>query len=227
MKETFIDALDAHFHARARDIHTCLPGRIEKYNATTRKATVKVQVKFRTKKQTELDVPPISNVPVQFPGTKKFSFKYPLSKGDAGILLFSEEGIGAYLKSKVVVTADSLARFAMTDAIFIPGVWPFVDVPDAETASIVVDSSGNITINEGTKGVARLDDEVKSTNVEDATYWTWLIGFANVITTWIIVPADGGAALKAAMIAYIAANPVPTSLTGKITESSDTVIAGD
>jgi hypothetical protein len=108
-------------------------------------------VKFRTKKQTELDVPPISNVPVQFPGTKKFSFKYPLSKGDAGILLFSEEGIGAYLKSKVVVTADSLARFAMTDAIFIPGVWPFVDVPDSELATIEITSTGNILLNGSTK----------------------------------------------------------------------------
>jgi len=85
----------------------------------------------------------------------------------------------------------------------------------------------DIIINSGTKGSARLDDQVKSTNVEDATYWSWLSGLITVFTTWVPVPNDGGAALSTAINAYIGFNPVPTSLTGKITAASSKVKVGD
>lgn len=77
------------------------------------------------------------------------------------------------------------------------------------------------------KGVGRQGDEVKSTAAEDATAWNWLTGFVNVFQTWVVVPNDGGAALQAAMNAYIAGAPVPSSLTGKITGCSAHVKAVD
>lgn len=73
---------------------------------------------------------------------------------------------------------------------------------------------------------ARKEDATLSNSTTDSTYWTWIIGFVNVFLTWIPVPNDGGAALKAAMIAYIGANPVPSSMTGKINEGSDQIKIG-
>jgi len=78
-----------------------------------------------------------------------------------------------------------------------------------------------------TLGVARETDPTISTSAEDATYWAWLSGFAGVFTSWTPVPNDGGAALKAAMIAYITTNPVPSQLAGKIDDGSAVVLAVD
>lgn len=84
-----------------------------------------------------------------------------------------------------------------------------------------------INLNSGNKGVARLDDKVKSTAVEDSTFWSWLIGFIAVFQTWVPVATDGGLALKTLLTTYLSTNPVPSTLTGKIIEGSGTVKAGD
>lgn len=146
MKENFVDAFETWFESRIKDIHTCLPAKIESYEEDTRKAKIKIQVKLRMKKTDPLDIPPIANVPVHFLSTQKFKFIYPLEKGDSGIVLFSEEGIGSWLKSTDVVDADSFAKFALTDAIFIPGVWSFSNVPSDETVIIEVDKDYNLNI---------------------------------------------------------------------------------
>jgi hypothetical protein len=93
------------------------------------------------------------------------------------------------------------------------------------TGDVKIDGD-TIDLNSGSKGIARLDDQIKSTAIEDSTFWVWVQGFVNVFSTWVVVPTDGGAALKVAMLAYIAANPVPSSLTGKITVASTKVKAG-
>jgi hypothetical protein len=66
------------------------------------------------------------------------------------LILFSEEGIGAFLDGQTEVAADSLARFALTDAICIPGLFPKKRIPSFQ-ATIEIDSSGNISLNGSTK----------------------------------------------------------------------------
>ena len=51
---------------------------------------------------------------------------------------------------------------------------------------------------------------------EDAVFWTWLAGFLGVFNNWTPIPQDGGAALKTALTAWLAANPVPAELKGII-----------
>jgi len=70
---------------------------------------------------------------------------------------------------------------------------------------------------DASKGVARLDDEVTSDNSTDSIFFGWLIGFVAVITG---TPFAG---LQAAMAAYIAANPIPATITSKITAASTKV----
>ena len=77
------------------------------------------------------------------------------------------------------------------------------------------------------QNAARQEDQVRSTSVEDSSFWTWLIGFVTLFTAWVPVPGDGGLVLNTAVKAYITANPTPTSLTGKIIEGSDQVRIGD
>jgi hypothetical protein len=61
------------------------------------------------------------------------------------MISFSEEGIGGFLKGSVEVTADSFARFAMTDAVCTPGLWSFKNVPTSGSV-IEISSTGAITI---------------------------------------------------------------------------------
>jgi hypothetical protein len=134
-----------------------LPAEVQSYDSSKRKATVKPQIKLRTKKDTLLTIPPIDNVPVQFVGSGEFVLKYPLKKGAKGILLFAEEGIGAWLKGKTDVAADSLAKFNLTDAVFIPGLFPFVDIPN-EQSSINVADDGTLELNGNTKNLVTFAD---------------------------------------------------------------------
>ena len=76
-------------------------------------------------------------------------------------------------------------------------------------------------------GLIRVKDAILSNNGVDSAFWSWLLGFVNVLLTWTPVANDGGAALKLAMAQYILANPVPTSLasehrSGSLNTASDT-----
>jgi hypothetical protein len=64
-------------------------------------------------------------------------------------------------------------------------------------------------------GVVRIKDTIQSNGTIDPDFWAWLSGFVSTFLSWVVVPNDGGAALKAALVAYIAANPVPTQLTSQ------------
>jgi phage protein D len=87
--------------------------------------------------------------------------------------------------------------------------------------------TGGININHGNQGAARKEDKIKTTVTEDPTFWNWLKGLMNVFNSWSPLANDGGAALKTALITYLAANPTPSELTGKIIEGSTSVKIGD
>jgi hypothetical protein len=107
----------------------------------------------------------------------------------------------------------------------------------ASGAAIKIDTAGNVeltaapnmavTINGGQNGVARLNDQTKSTNSDDSNFWGFLSAFVQAFQTWNPVPLDGGAALKTQLTTVFAQYPLaPSSLTGKITAASQTVKAG-
>ena len=107
-----------------------------------------------------------------------------------------------------------------------------VQVEDKQKGTkITIDSAGNIDLGENaTQGVARLNDATKSTSVEDNVYWTWMNSFVTAVAEWAN-GANSGATpnptLAATILAWQTANPIPSSLTGKITSSSNTVKAKD
>ena len=225
MKKGMIELVENFIDSKLRQVHTMLPGKIVNYDEVQRKATIKMLIRLRTVEGTVLSIPEINNVPVIFPSGQNFSLTWPLEKNDGVEVRFSEEGLGAFLKGKTEVDGDSFARFVLTDAVCQPGLNSFKNIPVSK-ATIKADKNGNININNGDEGAARLNDDVKSTIVEDSTYWNWLVGFVNVFLAFVPVPGDGGAALKAAMVAYIIANPVPLSLLSKIIEASGSVNIG-
>ena len=62
-------------------------------------------------------------------------------------------------------------------------------------------------------GLVRVKDAIQSNFAIDPDFWNWLIGFVATFLGWTPIPGDGGAALKLALVGYIAASPVPSQLT--------------
>jgi len=143
MTESPIDALNIYFDNKLDMIHTLIPGRIEKYYGhDQRKAEVKPVIKTKTHEGIVIETPSIDNVPVIFPGSKLFSFLYPIKKGDGCLIGFCESSIGNFLDGQSISEPEDLSRFSLTDAICIPGLWSFKGVPSDTKASIEITEDG-------------------------------------------------------------------------------------
>jgi len=89
----------------------------------------------------------------------------------------------------------------------------------------IQEDAPEINLNSGRKGAARLDDRVRSTMVEDSTYWTWV----NTLMLWLAshthMTTIPGQPTSPPIMPF--PGTVPAQCVGKIIESSATVIVGD
>lgn len=138
MIENIVDIFQKFFDSRMEDVHTCIPGIIDRYDGHgKRTASVKPTVRLKALNNEDVELPVISNVPVMFPSSQAFNLLFPLAKGDGVLLLFSEAGIGNYLAgSGQVVNADDRTRFSLTDAVAIPGLWTTKNAPVVDTIEL-------------------------------------------------------------------------------------------
>lgn len=122
---TLADILQQAMDSVLSTVHTCLPGRIEKYDYVTQKAEVKPLLKRKFDDGDEIELPVLTDVPVIMPRSSIASITFPIKKGDLVLLLFSERAIGDWLINGGMVTPISERRFDLSDAIAIPGLYPF------------------------------------------------------------------------------------------------------
>ena len=128
------------------NVNTCIPGQIESFDLAKKQASVRPLVNKVMNNGDVLSSLKIDNVPVIFPTSKNFSLDFDLVKGDKGLIFFAQTGIGNYLSGDgQEVDADDPSMHSMTDAIFIPGLWPFGGLPETKS-KIYVDSSNNINV---------------------------------------------------------------------------------
>lgn len=127
MKEELSDVLEIHTDAYMENVHTSISGKIVSYDSIERKASVLPLIKLKTIKEVNVDLPVIDNVPVMFPSGSTFVLKWDIKPGDGCLLIFSEVGLGNYLNGNGVlqVATEDSSRFDLTDAICIPGLFPF------------------------------------------------------------------------------------------------------
>ena len=151
MIENVVDVFQKFFDSRMEDVHTSIPGVIEKYDGHgKRTATVRPTVKLKALNGENVELPLISNVPVMFPSSRAFNLLFPLAKGDGVMILFSEAGIGNYLAGTgQVVNADDRTRFSLTDAVAIPGLWTTKNAPTVKTIELT--EAGVLSLMDGTE----------------------------------------------------------------------------
>jgi hypothetical protein len=106
-------------------VHTSFPGVVTEYDAKTRRATVQPSLKRRAGNKGYIDFPLLIDVPVQFPGTKKWTIHFPLEKGDEVAVFFGERSLEAWKDAGQdgIEDADP-RRFDLCDAYCIPGLQP-------------------------------------------------------------------------------------------------------
>lgn len=126
------DVLYRWFRSSLEGVHTAIPASIVSYSGhKKREAVVQPLVHFRGRDGFVVPYGPVSGVPVMFPGTSRSSMLYDLKNGDTGILLVTESGIGNWLAGDgKAVEPEDASRFSLQDAVFVPGLFPFANVPD-------------------------------------------------------------------------------------------------
>lgn len=153
------ETMNTYMQAYLEKIHTCIPGRIEKYDSGTRSATVQPMVNHWFQNgEVGTKIPPVMEVPVVLWGNSTALVEVEISAGDGCLLLFAETGIGDYLNSdgKHVTDGDDPARFQLTDAICLPFLFPFSAVPKPlNTLSLRKD--GSVLLQAGSGAQISLD----------------------------------------------------------------------
>lgn len=112
-----------HLDGALADLHTCMPGKVRRYNQATQ--TVDVECAFmRVYKDdpTPVAYPTIVNVPLmQFKAGGAW-VKLPVGPGDEVLLCFAERALDVWWSNGGVADPQDHRKFSIADAIAIPGI---------------------------------------------------------------------------------------------------------
>lgn len=226
------EVINAAVDFALRDLRTCIPAKVVKWDASKCRADCQILVKNVTEdeegKRQVSSFPVVPGVAVQFQGANGFRLTCPISDGSGGTdatigtLFFSFRSLDKWLSgSGKEVDPELDHAHALADAIFMPGLLPFgapwQSVPademsigdDADGNGRIHFASGEVKLGDGaTKEVARKGDGVHAGYIK------------------VVAPVGGGDCT----ITYTpyGSAPVGTAMSGgEITEGSGHIKAVD
>lgn len=134
----------------------CIPCIIQSYNSEQN--TVECQPAIRERIINEdgtiqyMNLPLLINVPVAFPGSKSFTYKFVLEKNDECLVLFSDLSIDNFWEKSSLQNPVEVRRHDLSDGIAIPCKLSLPNWKKQSKAIIEVDKEGSIIFNtkEGT-----------------------------------------------------------------------------
>lgn len=142
---TMAEVIERGIDKRLLDLHVSLPAKIETYDGN--KASVQPLLKRTFANGNVLNLPIITNVPILWQRAGKAMLVLPIKKGDTGTLLFSERSLDLWLVQGSDVDPADPRKFDLSDAQFIPGIYPFDNPPDFDAERIVLtNDKGRVTI---------------------------------------------------------------------------------
>lgn len=92
-----LEGLENLMQQKIGSIHTCLPGIVLSFDASTCLASVKSTLKKYTADDRVLEYPVIDGVPVFMPHAGAAQITYPVKPGDSCLIVFSERSIDEWL----------------------------------------------------------------------------------------------------------------------------------
>lgn len=172
--------------SRLIDVHTGMPGIVEKYDASKQTCDVKPAIKrvIKNPGQERLveEIPIVQNVRVQWPSAGGFWVTMPIKKGDYVWLVFSEASDNKFRETGDEAEPDDLRRHNLGDASCYPIPGPddntTTDASDTDMvlgkdggAIITIESGGDILIGRGAvEKIARADRIVSKLSAHEHTY---------------------------------------------------------
>lgn len=145
--ETFVENL---VEGRLADVHTCLPAKVVEFDAGQNKVSVQPLIKVSfiddDGENQEETLPQISDVPVLYPraGGGKFAIVFPLEAGDFVTLVFAERSLDRWLSGDgAAVNPGDLRKHQLSDAIAIPGGYPFGSGETVESDRVTIKFGSN------------------------------------------------------------------------------------
>jgi len=119
---TLFDVVNKAAEKERLDIHTALPGRVVKFNANQNTVTVESMITQILTDGNNLALPPLVDVPVQFPRGGGFVVTFPISDGDEGLIVFNERCIDGWWANGDKSAPMDARLHDYSDAVFIPGI---------------------------------------------------------------------------------------------------------
>ena len=116
------------------NVHTSFPGVVVKYDAATRRADIQPSLKRRLPDGKFADFPILPDIPIHFPGTKKYTIHIMLEKGDEVAVFVTERSTDVWRdKGMNGIEDNDPRRFNLQDCFAMPGCQPveFIPVTDA------------------------------------------------------------------------------------------------
>lgn len=150
------ELLSAVLEHRLSQVHVCMPGIVESYDATKQTASVRPAIKNvivtgAFSGEQELEFPVIPDVPVCHPRAGAWFVHLPLSAGDTVMLHFAERSLDQWRALGGVQNPLDLRKHDLSDAIAVPvnlypDASPLVGV-SADHLSLGKDGGSSIHIN--------------------------------------------------------------------------------
>jgi hypothetical protein len=163
---------------RLRSVNTCLPGKIETYDANKREATVAPQLDDKFTDNEINSLPVFTGVPVVQMSTANAGLVLPIAAGDHVLVLFAQRSIDRWLSAGNRGTTGDVRMHAMSDAIAIAGLFPFT-VTHTDGSGLLLHNAAikirmlNDKIAIGTSLVELLDEVTKALDEIATLSTTW------------------------------------------------------
>lgn len=141
---TLPDLLDAAVMSHMSEMHTCFPGRIESYDYTTQKATVKPLLNRKLKGGDIEELPVLANVPVWMPRSGGAAIVLPVAAGDTCFVACTERSIDEWKQRGGIQTPGDPRMYAIADAVAFVGLLPFnVGTAAENSEDLLITHGGN------------------------------------------------------------------------------------
>ncbi len=125
------------------EVNTAIPAVINKYDPTKQEAEVIPLIKRKYKDGTAVDRAPITGVPVVFPAAGGGIITFPVTKGDTGLLIFSQRSIDRWVRGDgSLIDPGDNRKHDISDAIAIPGLFSFSSALQSDPDNVIIKFSG-------------------------------------------------------------------------------------
>lgn len=206
--------IKAAIENRLLDVYTALPGRVEAYTASLQKADIQPLIQRETVDAEIVDLPKLVDVPVKWPRTSTAIISLPLTVGDTGTIIFHGRSIDNWLISGGLVNPDDIRKHDLSDAEFIPGMYPFSQPGLAEDDNILIQNGiglirikpeGKFEIGNGT--IELIDEVIKELDEAKKTADASALITVNTVVGTSTVPNNVASftAISAALVTIKAA----------------------